>query len=348
MPRSYPAEFRRKALDLVEAGRQIRQIAHDLGISEQTIYVWRRQHLIDTGRLPGPASEDQAELVAARLQIAELEAELAVHRRAAELIGKVEPPKKRRFEAVAVMAGEGLSVQTATRVLNVSESGYYAWRSRPPSPRSLRHAWLTEAINTIHTASHGSYSIRRVHAELRLEHGIFVSHGTVMPLMQRASLTGLPGNRLRRPRHDTPTAADLVDRKFTSSAPDKLWVTDITEHSTREGKVYCAVVLDTYSRRVVGWSIDSTQTAALVTKALNMAISNRRPTAGTVIHSDHGVQFTSWAFTERARASGLASLMGTIGDCYDSVRQCSFCCSSHLKTSDLLYWTFAFLPRPSL
>ncbi|WP_457463859.1 IS3 family transposase [Streptomyces sp. TE5632] len=189
-----------------------------------------------------------------------------------------------------------MSVQRATRVLNVSESGYYAWRSRPPSPRPLRHAWLTEAITTIHATSHGSYGIRRVYAELKLGHGIPVSHGTVMLLMQRAGLKGLPGNRRRRPRHDTPTAADLVDRNFARTAPDKLWVTDITEHPTREGKVYCAVVLDTYSRRVVGWSIDSTQTAALVTNALSMAISNRRPTAGTVIHSDHGVQtrFNQW------------------------------------------------------
>ena len=93
MPRSCPAEFRRKVLNLVEAGRPIRQIAHDLGISEQTIYVWRRQHLIDTGQLPAPTSEDQTELVAARRRIAELEAEPAVHRRAAELIGKVVPPK---------------------------------------------------------------------------------------------------------------------------------------------------------------------------------------------------------------------------------------------------------------
>ncbi|WP_258311419.1 transposase [Streptomyces sp. NWU49] len=93
MPRSCPAEFRRKALDPVEAGRPIRQIAHDLGISEQTIYAWRRQHLIDTGQLPGPTNEDQAELVAARRRIAEPEAEPAVHRRAAELIGKVVPPK---------------------------------------------------------------------------------------------------------------------------------------------------------------------------------------------------------------------------------------------------------------
>ncbi|MGY2024810.1 IS3 family transposase, partial [Nocardia gipuzkoensis] len=111
---------------------------------------------------------------------------------------------------------------------------------------------------------------------------------------------------------------DLVNRAFTRSQPNQLWVTDITEHYTREGKVYSAVVLDTYSRRVVGWSIDSTQTAALVTNALGMAISNRSPASGTIIHSDHGVQFTSWAFTDRARKSGLVPSMGSIGDCYDN------------------------------
>lgn len=111
---------------------------------------------------------------------------------------------------------------------------------------------------------------------------------------------------------------DLVSRSFTRSRPNQLWVTDITEHHTREGKVYCAVVLDTFSRRVVGWSIDSTQTAALVTNALGMAIANRSPRAGTIIHSDHGVQFTPWAFTDRARQSGLVPSMGSIGDCYDN------------------------------
>ncbi|BCJ69590.1 hypothetical protein Prubr_66110 [Polymorphospora rubra] len=108
-------------------------------------------------------------------------------------------------------------------------------------------------------------------------------------LMRRAGIRGLPGSRRPRPKHQTPTASDLVNRDFTRSAANQLWVTDITEHPTREGKVYCAVVLDTFSRRVVGWSIDTTQTATLVTNALGMAISNRQP-AGTVIHSDHGVQ----------------------------------------------------------
>jgi putative transposase len=108
-------------------------------------------------------------------------------------------------------------------------------------------------------------------------------------LMARATIKGLPGTRRPRPRHETPTAADLVERMFTRDAPNRLWVTDITEHRTYEGKVYCAVVLDTFSRRVVGWSIHSSQTAALVTNALGMAINNREPQSGGIIHSDHGV-----------------------------------------------------------
>jgi putative transposase len=222
------------------------------------------------------------------------------------------------------MAGEGLPVQLASRILRVSESGYYRWQARPASARSLRHVFLTEVIAAVHTASRGVYGARRVHAELTLGRGITVSHGAVELLMQRAGLRGLPGNKSRRPRPEVPTAADLVKREFARHARDHLWVTDITEHPTREGKVYCAVVLDTYSRRVVGWSIDATQTAALVTNALSMAISNRSPHQGTVIHSDHGTQYTSWAFTKRARDSGLVPSMGSVGDCYDNAMMESF------------------------
>jgi len=214
-----------------------------------------------------------------------------------------------------VIAVEQLPVQLAARVLGVSESGYYEWRGRAPSLRALRHAWLTEQIQAVHAASRGTYGGLRVHAELTLGMGITVGHGAVAMLMNRAGIKGLPGNRRPRPRHQTPTASDLVHRQFTRPVPDQLWVTDITEHPTREGKVYCAVVLDAYSRRVVGWSIDSTQTAALATNALDMAIRNRTADPGLVIHSDHGVQYTSWAFTDRARASGLLPSMGSIGDC---------------------------------
>lgn len=212
------------------------------------------------------------------------------------------------------MAGEGLPVQLATGVLGVSESGYYEALTRPPSARSIRHAWLLDQIREVYAASNGAYGARRVHAELTLGRGLVVGHNAVEMLMARAGIRGVTGRpRWRRPRPDL-IAKDLVDRDFARSGPNQLWVTDITEHPTREGKVYCAVVLDAYSRRVVGWSIDASATAALVTNALGMAIQARTPPPGTVIHSDRGVQFGSWAFTDRAKASGLVPSMGSIAD----------------------------------
>jgi putative transposase len=217
-----------------------------------------------------------------------------------------------------VIAAQGHPVQVACRAAGVSVSGFYAWRSRPPSSRAIRHAWLTDLITQIHLDSKGTYGAPRVHAELTIGRGIVVGHNAVAMLMARAGLKGLPGDRRPRRIHETPTAGDLVDRQFGRHAPNQLWVTDITEHRTREGKVYCAVVLDTFSRRVVGWSIDTAPTATLATNALGMAIENRRPASGAVIHSDHGTQFTSWAFTRRAHESGLVPSMGSTGDCFDN------------------------------
>jgi putative transposase len=224
-----------------------------------------------------------------------------------------------------MMTSEGSPAQTACRVLGVSESGFYGWKDRPPSTRAIRHVWLTDMIRQVHVASRGTYGANRVHAELTMGYGITVGHNAVAMLMQRAGLAGLPGNRRRR-RLIVPadTAADLVDRNFVRTEPDQLWVTDITEHRTREGKLYCAVVLDVFSRRVVGWSIDGSPTSSLVTSALGMAIGNRQPANGTVIHSDQGTQFTSWAFTYRARQSGLVPSMGSIGDCFDNAAIESF------------------------
>jgi transposase InsO family protein len=134
------------------------------------------------------------------------------------------------------MAGRGLPAPLATRVLGVSEPGYYEWRGRPPSARALRHAWLTEQIQAVHVASRGTCGARRIHAGLTLGLGITAGRAAVERLMRLASVRGLPGNRRPRPRHQTPTAADLVDRRFTRPGPGQLWVTGITEHPTREGK----------------------------------------------------------------------------------------------------------------
>jgi putative transposase len=235
------------------------------------------------------------------------------------------------------MAAAGCSVLLACRVLAVSESGYYAQRGRTPSARSMRHALLTELIRRVHLDSRATYGARRVHAELVLGRGMLVGRCAVELLMGRAGIAGVSGRPRFRRIPNVATASDLVERRFERGEPDRLWVTDITEHPTREGKVYCAVVLDVFSRRVVGWSIDASPTAALVTNALGMAIDGRRPD-GTVIHSDQGTQFTSWAFTRRALDSGLMPSMGAVGSCYDNALIESFWSRMQVELLDRRPW----------
>jgi transposase InsO family protein len=238
-----------------------------------------------------------------------------------------------------VIAAEGLPVEGACRVLGVSVSGYYEWLNRAPSARALRHAWLTDLIIRVHSESRGIYGVRRVHAELTLGLGVAVGRQAVEGLMRRANLQGISGRPRYRRVPNVATAADRVQRQFGREGRDQLWVTDITEHPTREGKVYCAVVLDAFSRRVVGWSIDGHPTAALVTNALGMAIEQRRPPDGaTVIHSDQGTQFTSWTFTQRAVDSGLLPSMGSVGDCYDNAMIESFWSRMQVELLDRQRW----------
>jgi putative transposase len=184
---------------------------------------------------------------------------------------------------------DDLPVEVACRVVGVSVSGYYAQRRRSPSARAVRHAMLADVITPVHSASRQTYGARRVHAELTLGRDLTVARCTVELIMRRLQLAGLPGRPRYRKIPKTPTASDLVNRDFGRTEPNRLWLTDITEHRTFEGKVYCAVVLDAFSRRVVGWSIDSSQTSNLVVHALGMAIENRQA-EGVVIHSDHGTQ----------------------------------------------------------
>jgi hypothetical protein len=168
---------------------------------------------------------------------------------------------KATYPVIAELAGQGFSAKWCCRILGVAASGFFMWRRRSPSPRQLRFAWLTDLVRAIHTDSRGTYGWRRVNAELLYGHGVIVNRKTVRKIMRAQGLHGLPGARksFRRKATMATTAADLVERRFDRPAPDQLWVTDITEHPTREGKLYCCVVLDVFSRRVVGWSIDSHQ-----------------------------------------------------------------------------------------
>jgi putative transposase len=220
---------------------------------------------------------------------------------------------------ISSLAGQGIDVQRACVMLGVSQSGYYDWKDRPPSERTLRHLWLGGEITDIHESSAGTYGALRVTAELRYGRGITVGHNQVELIMRRLGLQGLPKRRLPRgARLAKSDSLDLVRRRFTADAPDRLWMTDITEHPTREGKVYCCAVLDAFSRMVVGWSIDSTQTGLLVTNALGMAITRRSPRREAIIHSDRGVQFASWVFSQKVRDAGLAPSMGAVGAPFDN------------------------------
>jgi transposase InsO family protein len=226
---------------------------------------------------------------------------------------------------IDALTGQGIDVRHACRTLTVSESGYYAWKDRPTSPRELRRIWLAGEIVDVHKASGGTYGSTRVRAELLHGRQIHVGHNAVELIMRRLGIKGLPTRRLPRgARLAKITSLDLVGRQFRRDAPDELWMTDITEHPTREGKVYCCVVLDAFSRLVVGWSIDSTQTTTLVLNALGMATRRRSPEGDLVIHSDRGAQFTSWAFSQNVKDAGIAPSMGAVGSAYDNAAVESF------------------------
>lgn len=194
---------------------------------------------------------------------------------------------------------------------------------------------LTVQIREVHLSSRGTYGAPRVHAELRLGRGLRCGRKRVARLMRRANLCGVYRRRCRRSRPLPPVHDDLVQRRFRADAPDRLWLTDITEHPTREGKVYLAAVLDVFSRRIVGWSIADHLRAELVVDALEMARWRRRPAPGrTVLHSDRGSQYTSWAFGHRLRAAGLLGSMGRVGSAYDNAMMESFFGTLQLELLD--------------
>lgn len=224
------------------------------------------------------------------------------------------------------------------RVLGVSSPGYYIYRNRPLAPAKMRREWLTALIKDVHAESRGTYGSRRVHAELTKARDVWVSERLVAVLMQKAGIAGLPGPAKVKRIKGIPTADDLVQRNFARSAIDELWVTDITEHPTREGKVYCCCVLDTCSRRIVGWAIDSCQDTNLVVNALDMAIKQRRIKRGSIVHADHGSQFTSWSFTERIRDAGLMPSFGSVGDAFDNAMMESFWSSMQIELLNRKRW----------
>jgi putative transposase len=227
--------------------------------------------------------------------------------------------------------------------MKVSTSGFYAWQASSVSDRDLSDAVLTNTIVDIHRMSRRSYGSPRVHAELRLGQDNSCSRKRVERLMREAGIQDIYRRKGRACTRRDPAAKpadDLVGRRFDPEGPDRLWVMHVTEHPAPEGKCYLPVVLDAWSRRVVGWSIADHIRCELVVDALQMALWRRRPPEGTTVtHSDHASQYTSWAFGRRLRGAGLLGSMGSIGDCFDNSVAKSFFGTLQLELLDEHRWT---------
>ena len=215
-------------------------------------------------------------------------------------------------------------IASMCRLLGVSSSGYYAWLQRRPSRRAETDAALLAEIHAAHATSHGTYGAPRIHAELMAK-GIRVGRKRVARLMSQAGVAGVCRRKfvVTTFKGDGRQAPDLVERNFTAAAPDRLWVADLTYIPTWAGFLYLAVVLDAFSRRIVGWSMATTLAAQMVLDALNMALVTRRP-KDVIHHSDQGSQYASIAFGHRCRDAGVRPSMGSVGDAYDNAMCESF------------------------
>jgi putative transposase len=232
------------------------------------------------------------------------------------------------------------------RLLRVSTAGFYHWRDRPLSVRARRDVELLALIHQIHERSYdGTYGAPRIHMELRETYGVRVGPKRVARLMRQAGLKGVQKRRFRgTTRSGKPErfAPDLVQRCFTADRPNALWLADVTYVPTDEGWLYLAVVLDVFSRYVVGWAMDAHLGSRLVLAALEMAYAQRCPKGRLIHHSDHGGEYTAIAFSDRCHTLGIDLSMGSVGDCFDNAMMESFFSSLeaevldryHLRTRD--------------
>jgi putative transposase len=218
-------------------------------------------------------------------------------------------------------------VQMMCDILNVSRSGYYAWRDRPSCARQRRRVELIEQIRTAHDQSRGTYGSPRITVELK-DRGVSVCENTVARYMRESGVRVQPRRRFV-PRttdsdHEHPIAANVLDRDFEATAPNRKWACDLTYIFTDEGWLYLAVVIDLFSRKIVGWDMSDNMKADGIAKALLMALARRKPQAGLLHHSDRGVQYGCTRYQQLLGEHGIRCSMSRAGDCYDNAVAESF------------------------
>ncbi|WP_091659059.1 IS3 family transposase [Micromonospora auratinigra] len=322
MPKAFPPEFRRDVVAVARKGEApIAQIAKDFGISESCLHRWLKIADADDGIRPGTTSSESAELRELRRRNKLLEQENEILRRAAAFFAKENRPKM-TYPLVGDLAADGIPVAVTCRVLGFSKQAYYAWKTSPVTRRDLEDAYLINAALDIH-ADDPAFGYRFITDELPA-HGITAGANRVARLCSQQRIWSAFAKRrgLTR-RAGPPVHDDLVQRRFTADAPDRVWLTDITEHPTGEGKLYLCAIKDVYSGRIVGYSIDSRMKASLAVTALRNAVRLRDP-SGTIVHSDRGSQFRSRKFVKALHHNALTGSMGRVGACGDNAAMESF------------------------
>ncbi|MCK8476400.1 IS3 family transposase [Microbacterium aurugineum] len=323
MPKAFPKEFRNDVIAVARRGdAPISRIAKDFGVSESCLQRWLKIADVEDGIKPGVTQADATELREARKRIRLLEQENEILRRAAAYLSQGVTPQM-MFPLVRDLAADRIPVAVTCRVLGFSKQAFFQWRANPVSQRDWDNAHLTNAAVDLHRDD-PAFGYRFIADEIEAEAGLAASERRVWRLCSEQKLWSVFSKKrgLNR-KAGPPVHDDLVLRDFTATRPDQLWLTDITEHWTDEGKLYLCAIKDVHSNRIVGYSLDSRMTAELAVAALRNAVALREPT-GTTLHSDRGSQFRSRKFVELLRQSGITGSMGRVGACADNAAMESF------------------------
>ncbi|WP_308121898.1 IS3 family transposase [Actinotalea ferrariae] len=319
MPKKFPPEFKRDVVRVARRGDLSHaEVAADFDISVESVRRWVRQADIDDGVVDGKTSSEQNELVQLRREKRRLEQENEILRRAAAYFGRRIAPKM-SYPLVRDLAAEGIPVRLTCGVLGHSRQAYYAWLADPIGDRELEDAYLTNALIDAH-GDDPEFGYRFLADELERA-GHEVGERRVWRLCSQQRLWSTTVRKGRRGAGKSPGPAvhdDHVQRNFTAAEPDQVWVTDITEHPTAEGTLYCCAIKDLFSNRIVGYAIDERMTAQLAVTALRTAVARRQPTGVVVVHSDRGSQFRARSFRAVLTAAGLQGSMGRVASAGDN------------------------------
>ncbi|MGW0025460.1 IS3 family transposase [Rhodococcus sp. NPDC003383] len=326
MPKPYPKEFRDDVLRVArnrEPGQHLRQIAADFGISESCLTNWMRKADIEDGITSGSTAGENAELREARKRIRLLEQENEVLRRAAAYLSQ-ESSGKRLYPLVKELAADGIPVAVSCRVLKLSRQPYYRWLEHPVTDAELEEAYRANALFDAHRED-PEFGYRFLADEAR-DAGESMSDRTAWRICSTNKWWSSFGKKRgsKNGRSGPPVHDDLVGRLFTADEPNQLWLTDITEHRTDEGKLYLCAIKDVYSNRIVGYSISDRMKSRLAVAALESAVARRDSVAGCVVHSDRGSQFRSRKFVRTLGRHDLVGSMGRVGAAGDNAAMESF------------------------